>query len=411
MPIGIDKGKFLDPGNWASIAAAVGSFLVLIFIIISIIFMPAPYRPAMPNPNDGSVEVSPNINLSWIGGNPSNRIIYTAASLFGNNLNPELAYNIKIYNSNKSKILYEGVETGDSKKDKITHKPLIDLDQGTKYFWEITSDNNFGRKSNGPVWNFTTRDTNQIILDIENIYSNDEFAFAWDDTPDNIKRFKEFFGKWIDWLENANIHINSRVITVCDENNSLSLRLNDRKNIVLIEDKNISKLLGTNKLWAKNESNKLNIYYPLSTIDVTQLQDNSIIISYNLSKDGWIGIYSVPLRNELHNTKGIILNYEGSGSSNTFEVKLCYDDKNGTTYQLFGGDTKTNTTEWIMKPRKILYEDFKQGWNNKNDPYLDTIEKDKIRSVHIAFSDKPIYGDENGKEGRVKIYNIKGIAE
>lgn len=315
-----------DPSNWGSIAALCGSFLVFLFIFYAIIAMPSPYVPANPFPMDNATDINPNLNISWVGGNPSNRIIYTVANLFKNDINPQIIYYISIYKN--SRLIYTGIETGDSKRVRIYHKPSIDFDQGVEYSWQIISENNFGRKSEGQRWNFTTKNSALI----------------------NFKKF---------------IEVDPRNFTY-----------NDSKSYIKVD---------------------------------TNSSDESIIITYNLSEKGWVAICA-PITSELHGTKGVMYNQIGGGNPNTVEVKLYYLDKNNTIYQLLRSDIKTTDNEWSILPRRILFDEFDRGWVNDTYMTLPLANRDQIRRIDIAFSNKPEYGDEYGS-GWVVLSNFTGIIE
>ncbi|MCX6673064.1 MAG: hypothetical protein NTY37_04710 [Methanothrix sp.] len=314
--------KLLDPGNWPSIAATLGSFLFFGFIVYSLLCFPHPYRPDIPLPSDQS-SVGPDTNLSWIGGNPSHWAIYTVTSLFGVKLNPELIYNITIYNGSRE--IYRGIEIGDYKRTRINHKASIKFIQGYEYIWNVTAENNFERSTSGQKWKFAIKNTPMI----------------------------KFSGKYPDQSNGSNI-------------------------------------------------------------SETRITNNSINISYNLTKNGYVSLWA-PIENELLSTKGLMLNYYGGGKTNSFELMLVYNDgdnnTNETRYFWFDRAIKTNSSEWRNNTKEFQYSELVKGWNKAhNYGHLDPIDKDKICGIYIYIENLPDYGDVNGT-GWINLSNLHGIIE
>jgi hypothetical protein len=408
IQIGIYIKKFRemlkDTERVKSIATAFGIILIIFFILYSIFLMPVPYEPIMLYPENGSKDVSPNTNLSWIGGNPSDKFIFTITSLYGNKLNLDLVYYITVYNE-KGDIYYRGVEVGDSRRMAINHKLSKPLKQGSNYSWEIAAENNLGGLISGPKWILATKNTDEIIFKNKNIYFNNDSKFNWDEIPKNNTRLIDFLKNEAKWVENANIkkEDGGKTINISKDKNILKLNLNDKNEITFkIENK-------TWKLRAElNQNNTLEVY-SISSINVTELENNSINISYDIAKGGVVGVYSIPISNQLHTTKGLMLNYEGNGSPNTVEIKFHYlGDK--INYLFYEGDIKTNTSQWKEEPLQIQFDGLNKGYDNSKESLLDPIDRNKVRSVHIAFSNRPEYGDDFGA-GWVRVYNVRGIIE
>jgi len=94
----------------------------------------APNIPTNPTPSESETGVNVNMDLSWTGGDPDLIDIVTYDVYFGNSSPP-----LKV----------------------ISNKSAASFDPGTMsyaedYYWKITSWDNHGLKTSGPIWSFTT---------------------------------------------------------------------------------------------------------------------------------------------------------------------------------------------------------------------------------------------------------------
>jgi VCBS repeat-containing protein len=96
-----------------------------------------PNEPRNPDPSNGETDVSIFITLSWSGGDPD-----------GDSVKYDVYFGL---NSPPPKVV--------SNQSTPTYDPGK-LEMGTKYYWKITSWDEYGYTTKGPLWNFTTR-TNQ----------------------------------------------------------------------------------------------------------------------------------------------------------------------------------------------------------------------------------------------------------
>jgi len=96
-----------------------------------------PYTPSNPNPENGATDVSIYVNLSWTGGDPD-----------GDNV----TYDVYIgTTSTPPKV---------SDNQSVTYYNLGPLEFNITYYWQIVAWDEFGASTQGPIWNFTTRDNN-----------------------------------------------------------------------------------------------------------------------------------------------------------------------------------------------------------------------------------------------------------
>lgn len=95
----------------------------------------APNVPSNPSPSNGVIDQLITVDLSWTGGDPDGDPV-TYDVYFGTSSTPPLV------SDNQSATTYT----------------LDTLDNGTKYYWKITAEDNHGAKSEGDIWNFTTID-------------------------------------------------------------------------------------------------------------------------------------------------------------------------------------------------------------------------------------------------------------
>jgi len=93
-----------------------------------------PYTPALPNPENESVDVDTTLNIDWFGGDPDPGDTVTYDIYFGDTDTPPL------------------VEAGWSN----TSYHLDVLDNDVTYYWKIVSRDAIGNTTEGLVWNFTT---------------------------------------------------------------------------------------------------------------------------------------------------------------------------------------------------------------------------------------------------------------
>ena len=94
-----------------------------------------PYRPSNPNPINGSIETSININISWTGGDPDGDSVTYDVYFEANDTSPDV-----LVSSNQSENWYI----------------LDSLDFDTKYYWRIVAWDNQSEMNKGPIWTFTT---------------------------------------------------------------------------------------------------------------------------------------------------------------------------------------------------------------------------------------------------------------
>jgi len=87
-----------------------------------------PYQPSNPNPANGSTDVSVNVDLNWIGGDPDGDQVTGKSSL-----PPQVTWN-------QSGTVYD---------------PGI-LEFETTYYWRIVAWDDSGESTEGPIWSFTT---------------------------------------------------------------------------------------------------------------------------------------------------------------------------------------------------------------------------------------------------------------
>ena len=97
-----------------------------------------PYIPSNPNPINQSTNVSINTIINWTGGDPDGDPV-TYDVYFGTNTTPPLVV------SNQSATNY-------------TPGTLQNL---TQYYWKIIAWDNQSASTEGPIWTFTTKQTNQ----------------------------------------------------------------------------------------------------------------------------------------------------------------------------------------------------------------------------------------------------------
>jgi len=95
-----------------------------------------PYMPSNPNPSNNAIDHDIDVDLSWSGGDPDpgDTVVYDI--YFGSTDNPPRV-----------------------KQDHPTNSyDPGTLEEGTKYYWKIISEDNHGDTNPGDLWSFTTQD-------------------------------------------------------------------------------------------------------------------------------------------------------------------------------------------------------------------------------------------------------------
>ncbi|MDA3789059.1 MAG: Ig-like domain-containing protein [Desulfobacula sp.] len=97
----------------------------------------SPNTPAVPSPADNSTDIPLNTELYWIGGDPDADNTMAYDTYFGTD-NPPLT-----------------LVSEDQSGTTLNAGPL---EYGTTYYWQIISKDNHGAQTQGPVWQFKTKD-------------------------------------------------------------------------------------------------------------------------------------------------------------------------------------------------------------------------------------------------------------
>jgi hypothetical protein len=102
-----------------------------------------PYIPSDPEPDDSSMDIDIEANLSWTGGDPDSEDTVTYDVYFGTTSSPPKVI------SNQSTTLY------------YTDK----LENNTIYYWKIVAYDNHGAMTSGPIWSFTTKKSKELNVE------------------------------------------------------------------------------------------------------------------------------------------------------------------------------------------------------------------------------------------------------
>jgi len=95
-----------------------------------------PYTPFNPDPEDGTIDVDINTDISWTGGDPNPEDIVTYDVYFGTTSSPP-------------QVVWE--QTGTS------YDPGT-MNYNTQYYWKIVAWDNQNASAEGPIWSFTTEE-------------------------------------------------------------------------------------------------------------------------------------------------------------------------------------------------------------------------------------------------------------
>ena len=95
-----------------------------------------PNIPSSPVPSNGSMNVSVDVILQWVGGDPDVGDIVLYDVYFGNTSTPsKIAGNLST----------------------ISYDPLLPLEYNTQHYWRIVAWDNHNGSTIGPLWHFTTK--------------------------------------------------------------------------------------------------------------------------------------------------------------------------------------------------------------------------------------------------------------
>ncbi len=100
-----------------------------------------PKMPSSPLPTNYAIDVSIDVPLSWVGGDPDVGDMVTYDVYFGTSLSPTFKERTVPYSATQSPIIYNPGT----------------LNYNTKYYWQVVAWDNHGDFSTGPVWEFTTQ--------------------------------------------------------------------------------------------------------------------------------------------------------------------------------------------------------------------------------------------------------------
>ena len=99
-----------------------------------------PIMLSNPNPVNHTIGVSLDAILSWTGGDPDSGNTVTYDIYFGTSNPPEFKETIGSYPASQTSLSYDSGT----------------MNYDTKYYWNITSEDNHGTSSTGQIWSFTT---------------------------------------------------------------------------------------------------------------------------------------------------------------------------------------------------------------------------------------------------------------
>jgi VCBS repeat-containing protein len=109
-----------------------------------------PYTPSNPNPTDGETNISVNVLLSWIGGDPDG---------------DDVTYDVYFGDTNPPPLVFDN-------QTSTNYNPGI-LELFTVYYWQIIAWDELGTPKIGPIWSFTTRTNDPPIMPSNPIPLND----------------------------------------------------------------------------------------------------------------------------------------------------------------------------------------------------------------------------------------------
>ncbi|MDP8205951.1 MAG: hypothetical protein P9L92_04740 [Candidatus Electryonea clarkiae] len=140
----------------------------------------APFFPSNPSPADCTLEVEPDVVLTWSCQDPDNDSL-TYFLHFGQTLQPP--------------VVQAGLED--------TFYTIEDLELGANYYWKVVAHDNNGHLTSGPVWLFTTRGnappfqpTSPVPADSQTNVGliNTELRWISGDPDNDVLSFDIYFG-------------------------------------------------------------------------------------------------------------------------------------------------------------------------------------------------------------------------
>lgn len=270
----------------------VGAILAGAFFLYCILFIPNPDIPTIPYPKDGAANISPNTNLSWIGGTSEAPLVGQLPPVV-QIYKPIVNLTYKIYLSiNKSNIEKVNIQpfdiiSGGKKQERIpAYKPLSPLTPNSKYYWKVIAydSDNHEKNATSQIWNFTTIDSPRIV----------DFNF----TPQNVNAGAPLIFNWS--------VINADEVQFIYDNDKIHENVGFKGSKIIEKAKaGEYKLIAKNIVGETRASKTVNVNLPIP------------IINFNST------------RNQIESGDPITLSWH---VQNATEVMLYFDGINGTSY-------------------------------------------------------------------------------
>jgi len=102
----------------------------------------SPNKPFNPNPADNAIDQEINLILVWLGGDPDGDKVTYYVYFEANDSTPDVLVCNEISGS---------------------HCDPGPLTYGTQYYWRVYAEDEFGKIAEGPIWNFTTKNSDESL--------------------------------------------------------------------------------------------------------------------------------------------------------------------------------------------------------------------------------------------------------
>jgi len=371
--------------------ARAGGLILLATLFIVYLIAPSPYDPTMPYPPDNITGIGLQPPLWWAGGAPPTPLLERVG------LDPNAHINYEIFlGDGENNLTTVAKVIGETHQCAYNYNLTWSLHPSTTYYWQVRASNRLHKKSESPLWKFSTQSVPTIETfkaDRTLINRGEPVQLRW--SIINVSRTN------LDPL--GEVPPLGEAIFYPQKNTSYTLTASNFAGdaqsklwITVVTPQIIDFMEGG---WSTYEEGYGSRIYEIKSVEGKF--DNATKISYDLIEGGRVGI-TKNVTNQvkfLENTDGISYFYKGGGTPN--KIQLVLIDQDGIS---FGTSWEMATVPESWTTQEAMYEDFRCL-------EADGCKKD-LNPTEIAMVGFGIYdeeGRESGSSGWIIIDDVQAF--